>query len=320
MTIDTYSISNQVGDSLLVTNYGARLLSWFNWVEDQPRNIIVGYHRLEDYLTDKFFMGAIVGPYANRIAHGRCLIDQQSVQLDTNEEPHHLHGGTDALANQYWTCIHHTDNSVTLGCELADQFNGYPGAINVEASYRISGQSELTVAIKVVSERTTLAGPTAHPYFNLGPDSDFSPHYLQLFSKHYTPHDSGGIPDGSIRAVAGTHYDYTKSRLIDNSTTLDDNFLLSRTDSTISSTLYKHAILQSYDKVLALHIASNYPALQVYTGQYLRSPFTAGQGVCLEPQFSPDSPNQTDFPFHVTTPQNALETVISYRLENRLKR
>ncbi|WP_426370096.1 aldose epimerase family protein [Pseudocolwellia sp. HL-MZ7] len=319
--ITTYEITGQQGDNindrLCISNYGARLVSWHTQVDDEIRNIVLGYSNLEDYFTDESYLGAIVGPYANRIGNSRCKIDGKEINLAANEGHNLLHSGANAFANQFWQCIEHTQNSVTLICTLTNGFNGFPGDINIEVIYEISAESELTISIKVNSEQLTIAGPTAHPYFNLNKEQSTTLHNLQIFSEHYTPVNNQCIPTGEITVVDDTQYDFRTAREVsskNNTQQLDHNFLLSLTDSTTELTSFPHASIESSDKKLTLHASSNYPAVQVYTGLHLTAPFKPNQGICLEPQFCPDSPNQANFPFHFTSPQQPLATVICYKL------
>jgi aldose 1-epimerase len=313
MRIIVFELCNDRGDQISVSNYGARLLKWLTPVEDHSRNIILGYDKLEDYLNDPYFIGAMVGPYANRIAHSSCEINGKKITLDANEGQHHLHGGNTAIANLYWQCIEHTPSHVTLSCHLPDGFNGYPGPIKITVSYALSNHSELTVDIKVSSEQTTIAGPTAHPYFNLCADQHNSSHNLQLLTQYHTPIDQRGIPMGFVDSVEKSIYDHQQPKALTEAQPLDNNFLFKLNDRQ-DRTVYKQAILQSGDGKLQLHVSSNYPALQVYSGGYLQQPFTPFQGICLEPQFCPDSPNQPSFPFQHTDKQQPLNRQIKYCL------
>jgi len=45
-----------------------------------------------------------------------------------------------------------------------------------------------------------------------------------------------------------------------------------------------------------LTISTNQPGLQLYTGNHLSEKFNQNQGLCLETQHYPDSPNNTNFP------------------------
>ncbi|WP_286272820.1 aldose epimerase family protein [Thalassotalea hakodatensis] len=315
--ITAYEIKNHQGDTLSITNFGARIIRWQTKVGDESRNIVLGYPDLEDYLTDPFFMGAIVGPYANRIANACYTVDEKEVTLSANEGKNQLHGGKGALDSQFWQCSYHDDSSLTLTCQLKDGFNGYPGNISIKVNYEISPTSELIINIEVNTAKATIVGPTAHPYFNLNAKQQSTEHNLQVNSSNYTPVNKHGIPLGEIQPVEGSHYDFSSPTTIskaNNNQSLDDNFILSLQDTTIEKIALKHASLTSQDKKLTLQVSSNYPAIQVYAGKHLNKPFTPNQGICLEPQFCPDSPNQLAFPFHMTSPNGPLKTEIRYAL------
>lgn len=319
--IKKYDITNQHGDTLSIINFGARLISWQTLVNNKSRDIVLAYKTLEDYLNDPYYLGAIVGPFANRIGGARCNISGKEIILTPNEGDNQLHGGNNALANQFWLCQYHSAQSVILTCRLNDGFNGYPGDIDVIVSYEITDTSELIIAMKVKTNKLTIAGPTAHPYFNLNSDHRTAKHSLKIYSQHYTPLDNVGIPTGEIKKVEDTEYDFRISKPISCSTNtypLDHNFLTSLSDTTITNDCRKQAILVSDDKQLTLHTYSNYPAVQVYTGMHLQAPFNQYQGVCLEPQFCPDSPNKPNFPYHNTGPETPLLTIIRYKLIKQL--
>jgi aldose 1-epimerase len=315
--INAYDIANQHGDTLSIINFGARLISWHTLVNNESRNIVLAYKSLEDYLSDPSYLGAIVGPFANRIGGARCNISGKEITLTPNEGENQLHGGDNALANQFWLCQHHSAQSLILTCTLKDGFNGYPGDIDVSVKYEITETSELIISMTVNTDKVTIAGPTAHPYFNLNSEHGSTKHNLKIYSDHYTPVNNFGIPTGEITKVEGTKYDFRIAKPVSCSTNknpLDHNFLTSLSDTSITHDCRKQATLESEDKQLALHASSNYPAIQVYTGMHLQTPFTQYQGVCLEPQFCPDSPNQDNFPFHTTQPGTPLSTIIRYSL------
>ena len=61
---------------------------------DHP--LVLGFATLDPYLGEGRYMGAIVGRYANRIGHGRAVLDGQALDLDRNQGGRHtLHGGAD---------------------------------------------------------------------------------------------------------------------------------------------------------------------------------------------------------------------------------
>lgn len=45
------------------------------------------------YVSDKRYLGAVVGRVANRIAQGHFVVEGKEYQLDINNGPNALHGG-----------------------------------------------------------------------------------------------------------------------------------------------------------------------------------------------------------------------------------
>ncbi|MEQ2189798.1 hypothetical protein GOODEAATRI_029064, partial [Goodea atripinnis] len=59
----------------------------------QMEDVVLGYDDLEGYVSDKRYLGAVVGRVANRVAKGRFVVEEKEYQLDTNNGPNALHGG-----------------------------------------------------------------------------------------------------------------------------------------------------------------------------------------------------------------------------------
>lgn len=310
MELRSFVLCNAIGDEVCISNYGARLLQWHTDLGDEDRNIILGYANLSDYQEDPFYHGAIAGPLANRIGGAQFAIDGKVYELDANEGRHHLHGGKNSISDIFWEVVAQEDQVITLKCELADGYNGYPGAIHFWVTYHLNNDSSLDIDIKATVDQATVIGPTTHPYFNLaGVDNDAEGHTLQIFSENYTEIDKHNIPTGEIMPVEGTALDFRLPRKLDNSRdNIDHNFVVSRQEDE------SHAILISPDKRLQLHVSSGYPGIQVYTGKHLSGKFEPFAGICLEPQFYPNSPNIDNFPFYLTTPEEPFNMRISYKL------
>lgn len=314
MKVETFELKNKFEDKIKILNYGARIFKWFINVEKKPRELILSYPNPEDYIDDPYYLGAIVGPYANRISQSRVNIDQEHIFLQPNEGKNHLHGGKNSLSCMLWSCVEHNEDSIKLNCNFEDGLNGYPGKMSFEVFYKITSNRELNISFNVKSEKLTIAGPTSHPYFNLNLDQLENRHFLKLDTQYFTPKGNNDIPNGKIINTKNTSFDFSENTLINSYTNLDDNFILMNKDTTLQEKVYKTATLISYDKKIKLDVESNYPAIQVYTGQYLKEPFYPKQGICLEPQFCPNSPNFPNFPYHNTKPDLPLHTKIIYRI------
>jgi aldose 1-epimerase len=74
-----------------------------------------------------------------------------------------------------------------------------------------------------------------------------------------------------------------------------------------------------------LTVSSPQPGLQFYTGNFLDGSITGKGGVvyafrdglCLEPQHFPDSPNHPTFPSTILTPGQTYRNTIIYRFSAR---
>jgi len=318
--METYQLTNKQGDQLVICNYGARMTQWHTTVNGETRNIILGFSDPDDYLNDSSYLGAIVGPVANRIGGASFNVNDVTHKLTANEGNNQLHGGPNAFGQLYWQRKSQTENSVTLSCTLEDGFNGYPGPIHSEITYELSDNSDCIISGTLTSEQLTAIGPTSHPYFNLaGAQNDSQSHQLQINSSTFTVKNDEGIPTGEIKPVEGTALDFRNTRTLAmaiGQDDIDDNFIIDDHGykSHAKNTLNKQAVLTSPDGALALHVSSNLPGVQIYTARYLEAPFTPFQGICLEPQFFPDSPNKANFPFELTGPNNPLNVKIVYGL------
>lgn len=308
--IRSFLISNDVGDEVCISNFGARIIQWYTEVAGDERNIVLGYSSLADYQEDPFYVGAIVGPYANRIAKANINIHGEDIELTANEGSNQLHGGPNALSHMLWELVEQQENSIALSCTLEDGHNGYPGPVTFNVTYLLSNDSELQIHMNATTEKATVIGPTAHPYFNLaGIEQDAANHLLNLNADYYTEVDERNIPTGNILSVEETRFDFRQPRILgdEERDKIDHNFVINQRDDW-------QGILISPDKQLQLHVSSNYPGLQVYTGDYLAGRFSPRQGICLEPQYYPNSPNQDGFPFVLTTPEQPFSARIHYRL------
>ena len=77
-----YEISNGGGLRVLLTDYGAAVVSIF--VKDRDgdeRDVILGYDNVKSYEKEYCYFGATVGRYANRISDAKVNIDEWNISL-----------------------------------------------------------------------------------------------------------------------------------------------------------------------------------------------------------------------------------------------
>ena len=306
--LKTWQITNHKGNQATILNFGARVIDWSADITD-ARNVIVGYDHVEDYLQDAAYMGAIAGPYANRIARARVNIDGEIIQLGANEGEHHLHGAQDGLQAVFWQLESRTESSVTLVYQHHGSSEvGYPGAIIFKVTYTVTNNNELIIDIKAQSERVVPIGPTGHAYFNLGEhNQSIDGHNLRLSAETFTPVDDQNIPTGEI-SVLTEEFDFRKPKAV--ISRLDNNFVVKRAQPSDSV-----ATLSSPDGKLALEVYSDYPGIQVYSADHMSTPFISRNAICLEPQYFPDAPNKVQFAFEFTAPGKPFHKTIRYQLK-----
>jgi aldose 1-epimerase len=260
----------------------------------RPANVVLGHDTLEAYLQDSRYLGAIVGRYANRIAHARFTLDGVTYPLAANNGLHHLHGGLKGFDKVVWrgTPVEEDDRAgIVLSYTSPDGEEGYPGTLDAQVTYALTDQDELIVDYRATTDKATPVNLTQHSYFNLAGAGDILGHLLQIHADAMTPVDETLIPTGAIVPVAGSRFDFRSpiavgSRGMD----YDQNFVVNRSGSGAVHAV--RLVEPASGRTLDVHTTE--PGLQLYTG--------ARQGLCLETQHFPDSPNQPGFPSTILRP------------------
>ena len=281
-----------------ITNYGARVLSFVYGGVD----LIHGPKTPEELAADTCYCGSICGRVANRIAGGEFELDGKVYRLAVNNGPNHLHGGDCGYSDRVWTVEAATADSLVLTLQSADGEEGYPGAVSLKATYRLSG-AELTLTMEAVSDARTLLNLTNHAYWNLnGTGTVDDAHTLTVLASAYTPMVQN-IPTGVIMPVQGGDFDLRVGVSLTDKV-LDDNFVLG-TESGVKTAAQLSA------NGMTLTVETDAPGLQVYTGDYL--PLKRG-GVALEAQSFPDTPHNPHFPSIVAQPGQLITRTIIWRV------
>ncbi len=325
----SFTISNDVLQ-FEVVSFGARITSLLAPDrEGTQADIVLGYAALEPYIEEKAFLGCTVGRYANRIARGRFELDGQAFQLDINNGPNTLHGGSDGLWHRNWDARVLPDG-VEFTASSPDGDQGFPGALNVVARYRLGG-NRITLEYEATTDRRTVVNLTNHAYFNLAGEGSATilDHILQIEADAFTSIDATAIPLGGNQPVAGTPFDFTSAHPIGDSIHLPDsqlsngggydhNFVLRGE----SGALHLAAVASHPCSGRKLQVETTEPGVQFYTGNYLDgttqgrsgSPYGWRSAFCLETQHFPDSPNQPDFPSTVLDPGETFRSTTVWTL------
>ncbi|NML07151.1 aldose epimerase family protein [Sphingomonas sp. G-3-2-10] len=297
--------------------------------DGRAANIVLGCRDLDDYRRVARFYGSVVGRYANRIGGARFVLDGTEHRLPANDGPNTLHGGAPGFDQRDWVLADADAESARFTLLSSDGENGFPGNLQVEALYRME-EDGLAITLSAETDAPTVVNLTHHAYFNLaGEDSGQSilDHRLRIRANDITPVDADLIPTGALRPVRNSPFDFRSAKPIGRDIAQDDaqlvrglgydhNWVVDRTGHV--ATLYDSAS----GRVLDLH--SNQPGLQFYSGNHLADgpPGTSGriyaarEGLCLEPQLFPDSPNQSDFPSARLNPGERYEHRLAFRFRS----
>ena len=278
-------------------------------------NIVLNHQSLADYENMGGFLGAVVGPYANRIKNASFMLDGKTYQLEKNEGENSLHSGTACFGKKVWEVLGVSENGCTLGLETEEGAGGFPGSHEVMVSYTLTGDGALTLDYTVSSSAKCPVSITNHAYFNLDGKGDARNHSLTIAAPEYLDVDQHLIPV-AVRKVAGTPFDFTEKHVIGDRQEgkYDHCFIFGK----------KHTLTLENDEY-ALDLETDLPAVQVYTGEFLSSskPGKKGEkieafsGIALESEFFPDFPNHPEYPGAYTDSGKAFETETSFRLRRK---
>jgi aldose 1-epimerase len=339
--VDVYTLTNSHGVEARVMNFGGIVLS----LRVPDRNgklddVVLGFDRLEPYLTNDPHLGSIIGRYANRIANGKFTLDGVEYTLPKNNGPNTLHGGVKGFDKVLWQAEPSENKSKGVALVLRytskNGEEGFPGNLQTKVTYTLTDSDELAIDYEATTDKATPANLTSHGYFNLAGQGtgDVLAHELVINADGFTPVDKNLIPTGELRPVKGTPLDFTKSSAIgahinDNCEQLvlahgyDHNFVIKRKRPGLELAARVHE--PSTGRILEIYTTE--PGVQFYSANFLDGTITGKQGrvykqhyaFCLETQHFPDSPNHPSFPSTILRPGHTYHsrTVYKFSADNK---
>jgi galactose mutarotase-like enzyme len=295
--------------------------------DGRRRDVVLG-QAIEDRLASSAYLGSTVGRYANRIARGRFELDGVEVRLGTNDRGNHLHGGPDGFDRRIWQLVDHSETHAELTLESSDGDQGFPGTLSAGVRFEVA-EEIVRVSFEAVTDAPTVVNLTSHAYFNLDGigRGTIDDHELTVHAEEYTPVDDTGIPLGAHAPVTGTPFDFrtparigaalrSKDEQVTKARGVDHNYVLS------GHGMRPAAVLHSRRTGTTLELRTDQPGLQVYTGNFLDGSqpsaeggrYRQGDGIALEPQRFPDSPNRPDFPSAVLRPGETYLAALEWEI------
>lgn len=317
--VEAITLVNRRGMSATILTYGATLQSV--WVPDrwgQFADVTLGHASLKPYLDQPQYFGSSVGRVANRIAGGRFVLDGRDYQVPTNDGPNALHGGPFGFDKALWNVVEvssEPEPKVVMALVSPDGDQGFPGMLRVCARFLLSDAGALAIEYRAETDRPTLVNLTNHAYWNLageGSEGGAMDHVLMIPADHVLPTDATAIPTGEFAPVTDTPFDFRQptaigARVRDGQSQqirigrgYDHNWVVARERSSAPRLV---ARLKNPGCGRVLTVLSTEPGVQFYSGNFLdgssvgkaQGCYRMGDGVALEPQMFPDTPNQPLF-------------------------
>ncbi len=305
------TLRNSAGMVVTMMDWGATLLSCRVPMKDgSVRETLLGCPSPEMYLEQTAYLGATVGRYANRIAGATYPLNGVAHSLVPNQGPNQLHGGLKGFDKRRWRILRTNEYEVLFTLDADDGDQGYPGNFRATALYQLTEDNRIAITFHGWVDKACPVNLTNHAYFNLDDHpGDVRDHRLEIAAEQFLPVDNMGLPVRGLVPVEGTSFDFRKPK------TLRQDFLADEDQQQTKG--YDHgfllttrgaldtpaARLWSADNLLQMKVFTTAPALQCYSGNYLagtpareQGSYQDWQGVALESEFLPDSPNHPEWP------------------------
>ena len=316
-----------------ITNYGGRIVSLCAPDKNgQKDDVVLGFKSIDDYLkATGVYHGAIVGRVIGRIAEGNFELDGKIYSLPINNGANHQHGGSKGFHNQVWEVKTVTDSSLVLSYISVDGEMGYPGTLEVEATYQLTSNNELSLKLLATTDKTTIVNLTNHAFFNLSGEGNGSilDHILTIPSNYFCAVNPDKIKTGELLKVLGTPFDFRKAKPIGKEIILentneqlkiaggyDQSYVLKKKKPNkivLAATVVDPKSGRKLE-VLTTNLGVHFFSANFFKGTdigKMGKPFHYRESFALETQ-DYNSPNQKSFPTMILKPGEKYETFTVY--------
>lgn len=304
---------------------------WVTGGDGVRRDVVLSHPDPASLLASTSYLGGTIGRYANRIAHGRFDLDGRTVQLGTNDRGHLVHSGPEGFDVRRWSVEEQGDDHVVLTLTSPDGDQGFPGELRVRARFAVTADA-VELELSATTDAPTPVCLTSHAYLNLDGEGSgtIDGQWLAVAGAAYVEVDATGIPvPGPPAPVEGTPFDLREPRRLggvvrlahpqlDDAGGIDHHYVLDPGEG-----VRPVAWLTSPATRTRLVLSTDQPGLQVYTGNGLdgSEPSSAGgwhrqgDGLALEPQVVPDTPNRPDLGDATLRPGETWSSTVRWTFE-----
>jgi aldose 1-epimerase len=326
--VDLYTLADGKVEARIM-NYGGIIVSLRAPDRDgKLDDVVLGYDSFDGYRTNPAYFGAIIGRYANRIAHGSFQLDGKTYSIPKNNGDNTLHGGIRGFDKKLWT-VREIKEGIELTYVSKDGEEGFPGTLTTIVRYTLNNGA-LRIEYSATTDKDTVLNLTNHSYFDLAGEGqgEVLGHVVKIDAARFTPVDSSLIPTGELKPVQGTPFDFRTTHVIGERIDANDeqlrlgmgydhNFVLDHPEGQLAEAA------EVYEPTTGriLRVLTTQPAIQFYTGNHLDGSITGKGGVvykprfafCLETQHFPDSPNHPSFPSTELKPGQKFHSVTVFQ-------
>ena len=256
-----------------------------------PRNIVLGYDNLEEYIENPAYLGAIIGRTAGRIKNGILNIDGKEYNLSINNSTNTLHGGKNSISHRFWN-IEKLNNKIICTIKSPNLENGYPGNIDIKIEYILS-ENELEIKYYADTDRETYLNLTNHSYFNLSGDytNTIYEDILLINSDYFLGINENSIPTNLIY-LDDSIFNFRVPKKIKDFFSGDDeqkDLANNGIDHPYILNNKNAVIIKNENTGIKISVETDNPAVVIYTANYLNEiGFKKHSAICFETQEAPN--------------------------------
>lgn len=325
-----FTLTNQAGTEVKITNYGAIITAIKVKKSDGTFNdIVLGFDKPSDYWSEEYlknypYFGAVIGRYGNRINTASFEIDGTMYQLNGQQPTFILHGGKEGFDKKVWDVISKDNGTLTLQYISPDGEEGFPGNLKVQIIFKLNDNNEFSYEFKAETDKATAVNLTHHSYFNLNNgEGNILNHHLKINASGYLEQDSNLCCSGKVLDVKGTRNDFTKYNETGKIENYDEGIDIS---FPLDKTGIENVAAEAYcdEQDIKLEVYTTEPLVHLYNSKFAPSikgkdgkQYGPYSGFCFETQVHPNAINIPSFPNTVLMPGEVYHTKTVYKLATK---
>ena len=198
-----YEIAAEDGLRVCVSDLGGIIQSVFL---PDGTDAVLGYDTAEEYLNGETFFGAMIGPLADRLKDGCCILDGREICLLRNAGHDTMHSGPHGFHQIKWQ-VETLEDGIVLRHSFKEPESEFPGRLDAQIRVRVEGM-KLELAYSAVCDRETAVSFTNHSYFRLD-KVGCGDEQLKMNATQYAVTSCGADPacTGETAEIKGTPFE-----------------------------------------------------------------------------------------------------------------